>query len=426
MPSASADGWAHNDIDQFILASQAELDIRPVADADEVHTAAPRSLFRSDWAAADARGDEEVSRDDDARRTPRRMRRSSIACSRRRSSANAGAATGSTWRAMRSARARTSTSRSRMPGAIATTSSRRSTRTSRTTSSCASRSPAICCRPRTTSNAPSNSIATGFLASARKREPGESRQFALDLVDEQIDTVCKAVLGVTVGCARCHDHKFDPIPQKDYYALAGIFLSTDTHYGTFAAKTAEQRELIELPTGAGVPSCCRWASGDRTEASKSRPNSTSCSKKRTSWPPPSSRRPIATHPRGQVALRVIRIRSSVCSSRTGAFGSEGKCAPGDGCADQARAPQPDGGRIRWRTAADQASHARERDAPAYERVVNESPVFERGDVNKPGEKVPRGFLALTHQPPPKLPRQSSGRRELAEWMLAAAIRSPRA
>ena len=38
---------------------------------------------------------------------------------------------------------------------------------------------------------------------------------------------------MTVGCARCHDHKFDPIPQKDYYALAGIFRSTDTEYGTF-------------------------------------------------------------------------------------------------------------------------------------------------------------------------------------------------
>ncbi len=50
----------------------------------------------------------------------------------------------------------------------------------------------------------------------------------MDVVDEQIDTVGKAFMGLTLGCARCHDHKFDPVPTADYYALAGIFLSTRT------------------------------------------------------------------------------------------------------------------------------------------------------------------------------------------------------
>ena len=48
----------------------------------------------------------------------------------------------------------------------------------------------------------------------------------MDIVDEQIDTLGKAFLGMTIGCARCHDHKFDPIPMRDYYAMAGIFKST--------------------------------------------------------------------------------------------------------------------------------------------------------------------------------------------------------
>ena len=48
----------------------------------------------------------------------------------------------------------------------------------------------------------------------------------MDVVDEQIDTIGKSMLGMTIGCARCHDHKFDPIPIKDYYALAGILRST--------------------------------------------------------------------------------------------------------------------------------------------------------------------------------------------------------
>src|SRR5262245_7951946 len=48
----------------------------------------------------------------------------------------------------------------------------------------------------------------------------------MDVTDEQLDTLGRAVLGMTLGCARCHDHKFDPIPTRDYYALAGIFRST--------------------------------------------------------------------------------------------------------------------------------------------------------------------------------------------------------
>ncbi|MBY0524091.1 MAG: PSD1 and planctomycete cytochrome C domain-containing protein [Gemmataceae bacterium] len=47
-----------------------------------------------------------------------------------------------------------------------------------------------------------------------------------DELDDRIDTLCRGMLGLTVACARCHDHKFDPIPTKDYYSLAGVFQST--------------------------------------------------------------------------------------------------------------------------------------------------------------------------------------------------------
>ncbi|MEZ6061063.1 MAG: DUF1553 domain-containing protein [Planctomycetaceae bacterium] len=50
----------------------------------------------------------------------------------------------------------------------------------------------------------------------------------MEVVDEQIDTLGRTFLGMTLGCARCHDHKFDPVPMTDYYALAGIFRSTKT------------------------------------------------------------------------------------------------------------------------------------------------------------------------------------------------------
>ena len=70
--------------------------------------------------------------------------------------------------------------------------------------------------------------ATGFLALGVKDVNQRFKvRFTMDNIDEQIDTVTRSVLAVTASCARCHDHKFDLIPTKDYYALAGIFHSTD-------------------------------------------------------------------------------------------------------------------------------------------------------------------------------------------------------
>ena len=72
-------------------------------------------------------------------------------------------------------------------------------------------------------------VATGFLAIGPWALVDQDKvQLRMDVVDHQLDTLGRAFLGLTVGCARCHDHKFDPLPQRDYYALAGIFRSTRT------------------------------------------------------------------------------------------------------------------------------------------------------------------------------------------------------
>ena len=55
------------------------------------------------------------------------------------------------------------------------------------------------------------------------------RRFLLDqneIIDDRIDVVSRGLLGLTVTCARCHDHKFDPIPTEDYYSLYGVFASS--------------------------------------------------------------------------------------------------------------------------------------------------------------------------------------------------------
>jgi len=71
--------------------------------------------------------------------------------------------------------------------------------------------------------------ATAFLAlGPTNYEEQEKQQLRFDIIDEQLETIGRTFLGQTLGCARCHDHKFDPVPQRDYYALAGILASTRT------------------------------------------------------------------------------------------------------------------------------------------------------------------------------------------------------
>ena len=72
-------------------------------------------------------------------------------------------------------------------------------------------------------------VATGFLSLGPKMlAEDDPIKMQMDIVDEQIRAVGEAFMGLTLGCARCHDHKFDPIPTADYYSLAGIFKSTKT------------------------------------------------------------------------------------------------------------------------------------------------------------------------------------------------------
>ncbi len=93
-------------------------------------------------------------------------------------------------------------------------------------------------------------IATGFLGIGPKvlAETDEAKM-RMDMIDEQLDTTGRAFLGLTLGCARCHDHKFDPIDTADYYGLAGIFKSTQSMRKY--TKLAEWHENL-LPSAAAT------------------------------------------------------------------------------------------------------------------------------------------------------------------------------
>jgi len=98
-----------------------------------------------------------------------------------------------------------------------------------------------------------NLVATGYLVlGATNYEEQDKKVLAMDVVDEQLDTLGKGLLGMTIGCARCHDHKFDPIPTSDYYALAGILRSTDLLAHENVSRWKERPLPVDAATAAAV------------------------------------------------------------------------------------------------------------------------------------------------------------------------------
>lgn len=91
-------------------------------------------------------------------------------------------------------------------------------------------------------------VATGFLMIGPKMlSERDKEKLTYDVIDEQIDTFGKAFLGLSLGCARCHDHKFDPVPTGDYYAMAGIFRGTQVLNGESQQYVSDWLRR-ELPT----------------------------------------------------------------------------------------------------------------------------------------------------------------------------------
>ncbi len=95
-------------------------------------------------------------------------------------------------------------------------------------------------------------IGTGFLVVGIKNlAERDQKRFRMAIADEQIDAASRAFLGLTVACAKCHDHKFDPIPTIDYYALAGIFLSSEPMMALRRDRLADPFATGMIPLAGG-------------------------------------------------------------------------------------------------------------------------------------------------------------------------------
>src|SRR5262249_58579336 len=88
--------------------------------------------------------------------------------------------------------------------------------------------------------------ATGMLSLAVWELVGRDLAVA-EIVDSQIDVLGRQLLGLTLACARCHDHKFDPISTEDYYGLAGIFFSSKISPGKLIADGRLSGDVITVP-----------------------------------------------------------------------------------------------------------------------------------------------------------------------------------
>ena len=91
--------------------------------------------------------------------------------------------------------------------------------------------------------------ALGFFGlGAQYYKNSDAAKVTADELDDRVDTLTRGFLGLTVSCARCHDHKFDPVPQQDYYSLAGIFQSCRIANITLAPK---EKEKVSRPISSG-------------------------------------------------------------------------------------------------------------------------------------------------------------------------------
>lgn len=118
-----------------------------------------------------------------------------------------------------------------------------------------------------------NLVATAFISIGHviKADRDPERQ-KLDTIDEQMEVLGSSLLGIRIGCARCHDHKLDPFPTRDYYALAGIFRST-LSLGGMSKEEAVQLNPQSLPlppTPESAPAFLRGADGKTAKAHAAR------------------------------------------------------------------------------------------------------------------------------------------------------------
>ena len=263
-----------------------------------------------------------------------------------------------------------------------------------------------------------NLIATGFLAIGTKSINELSpKQFAVDMADEQVSTISMALLGTTMGCARCHDHKFDPISQRDYTGVLGIFLSTDTRYGTSGVNGRNLASLISLPTDIGLPTVVPLISRESFDQKKAKLKELSDELQAALAERRSARMASGGAPPKKGAAKnggnsIVRLSTQVGELEAELANYDDYGHPVPLAMGVSEKPVT----FAQRTGTRGPLQIRGQRGNVFE-VVSNAPLFARGDVTKPTDLVQRGVPALlTFDEGVPVPAKSSGRLELAQWI----------
>ena len=255
--------------------------------------------------------------------------------------------------------------------------------------------------------------ATGFLTLGPKSlNTRNKEQYRMDVADEQLDVATRGVMALAVACARCHDHKFDPIPTADYYAMAGIFRSTEllagispgnnksgysgeyAHISTSGKKTPlspeDRKKLAELnkELDEAKAQLQRARTAIQGEAGKSATESKSA---------------VAEKAKGKAAKKAKLLEIAGKQPAAALKKLQQRVQELTSDIEQIESKSSAGG--------EPVMAVKDEAAPANCRINI------RGEVTELGDMVPRGFVkVLTYPTSPEVQPAQSGRLQLAMWM----------
>ena len=221
-------------------------------------------------------------------------------------------------------------------------------------------------------------IATSLLSFGTKRHNSSGNAFRMEIVDDQIDVTTRAFLGLNVACAKCHDHKFDPIPTKDYYSMAGIFLSTEALYGTIKQKYSNNpTDLLALGQKGAELHAAAEAHEKKIEAAKK--------------------------PRDEKKTELTKAEKEKEKKEEVIAKLKEELAPLEAAVKELEKNRP--------KRPPYAMRVRDREEPADTKIAI------RGELGELGEVAPRGFLTAISIPDiPAIDPKQSGRLQLAHWI----------
>ncbi len=243
-----------------------------------------------------------------------------------------------------------------------------------------------------------NLIATGFLALGSKPViKGKAGGFIPDIAADQIEVTSRAVLGLTVACARCHDHKFDPIPTTDFYGLAGIFASSETLYGgggnDMGGAPATELHVLVSENGDDAKAYQQWK---KSVSDLQRQQKDVAQQLKKLQPKRNKNKKKNADDAKPAGTNAQDGRLAELTERAAKIADELKRL-------QREAVEPPGSAMGIREAG----------------KVTEVPIYVRGESPK-GSPIPRGFVTVAMTAgTPDLPADGSGRLELARWLASA-------